>query len=131
LILTPGQSATLDAIFAPATAGSLTGSVVVSSNASNSLAPIALSGDGTQAVAHSVSLAWSPSASAVTGYNVYRSEVSGGPYTKLDASAVSPDSYIDSSVQAGLTYYYVVTSVTTAGVESTYSSQAAATVPAS
>ena len=131
LILTPGQSAMLDAIFAPATTGSLTGSVIVSSNATNSLAPIALSGDGTQAVSHSVSLAWSPSASTVAGYNVYRSEVSGGPYMKLDASAVSPDSYIDTTVQGGLTYYYVVTSVATTGVESAYSSQAAATVPAS
>jgi hypothetical protein len=131
LILTPGQSGMLVATFTPAATGSLTGSVIVASNAANSLAPVTFSGDGTQAVANSVTLDWSPSTSTVAGYNVYRSEASGGPYTKVDTSVVSPDTYTDSNVQAGITYYYVVTSVMSTGVESPYSAQAAATVPAS
>jgi len=65
----------------------------------------------------------------VAGYNIYRSEISGGPYAKLDSALVSLDAYTDSNVQAGLTYYYVVTSATSAGIESAYSAQAAATVP--
>jgi len=133
LILAPGQSATLDATFSPVAAGSLPGSVAVASNATNSPATISLLGDGAatapQTVSHSVSLTWTPSSSAVAGYDVYRSEVSGGPYSILDSSIVAADSYTDASVQAGLTYYYVVRSVTSAGVQSADSAQTSATIP--
>jgi len=44
--LTPGQTATLNVTFAPTAAGSVTGSVSVASNASNSPATISLSGSG-------------------------------------------------------------------------------------
>jgi hypothetical protein len=133
LILSPGQSATLDATFSPLASGSLPATVTVASNATNSPATISLSGDGTatssQAVTHSVSLTWSPSSSAVAGYDVYRSEVSGGPYSKVNSGVVAADSYTDSTVQAGLTYYYVVTSVTAAGMQSADSAQTSATIP--
>ena len=132
MILAPGQSATLDASFSPGAAGSASGGVTVTSNASNSPATISFLGDGTQtssAVAHSVTLTWSASTSPVAGYDVYRSEISGGPYAKLDASPLAADSYTDSTVQAGGTYYYVVTSVNSSGVQSADSAQAAATVP--
>jgi fibronectin type 3 domain-containing protein len=65
----------------------------------------------------------------VAGYDVFRSEVSGGPYSKLDANLVASDTYVDTTVLAGLTYYYVVTSVTSSGVQSANSAQASATVP--
>jgi hypothetical protein len=129
LILAPGQSVQLDATFAPLTAGVFPGSVTVTSNATNSPANISLSGDATQASLHSVALTWAPSTSTVAGYNVYRSDVSGGPYSKLDSSLVAMDSYTDSTVQAGKTYYFVVTSVTAAGSESSDSTEASATVP--
>jgi hypothetical protein len=129
LILAPGQFATLDATFAPSAAGSFTGSVALASNATNSLVTISLSGNGTQTISHSVSLAWSPSSSTVAGYNVYRSVVSGGPYSKLDSSIVTTDTYTDSTVQSGQTYYFVVTSVTAAGVESPDSAQVSVTIP--
>jgi hypothetical protein len=129
LILAPGQSATLDVRFAPITAGSLPGSVTVTTNATNSSATISLSGAGTQTVSHSVELSWNPSTSTVAGYIVYRSEVSGGPYARLDSSVVAGDSFVDSSVQGGLTYYYVVAAVTSGGVESADSTQVSATIP--
>ena len=133
LILTPGQSATLDAMFSPLAAGNLSGSVTVASNATNSPATISLLGDGTQTnsqtVAHSVSLTWTPSTSVVAGYHVFRSETSGGPYSRLDSNLVASDSYSDSTVQAGLTYFYVVTSVESSGLESTDSAQTSATIP--
>src|SRR5438309_8942798 len=44
--LTPGQTTTLNVTFAPTAAGSVTGSVSVASNASNSPATISLSGSG-------------------------------------------------------------------------------------
>ena len=132
-ILTPGQNATLNVTFAPAAAGLSSGNVTVTSDASNSPAAISLSGTGATSnpppSSASVALSWTASASVVAGYNVYRSQTSGGPYTKLDSSIVAADSYTDSTVQSGQTYYYVVTSVTSAGVESADSTQASATVP--
>jgi hypothetical protein len=129
-IVAPGKSATLNVTFAPASTGSLPGSVTVTSNAANSPASVTLSGTGAQQqVSHSVTLTWTASTSTVTGYNVYRSQVSGGPYTKLDSSAVAATSYGDSTVSAGQTYFYVVTSVNSSGVESADSSEVSATVP--
>jgi hypothetical protein len=81
-------------------------------------------------VAHSVALSWTASTSStVTGYNVYRGAVSGGPYTKLTASPVTAVAYTDFAVQAGQTYYYVTTAVDGSGNESAYSNQAQAVVP--
>jgi hypothetical protein len=77
----------------------------------------------------SVLLSWQASTSSVSGYNVYRSTASGGPYSRVNNSLVSGLSYTDSSVAASTTYYYVTTSVTSAGVESGYSNQASATIP--
>ena len=48
LALAPGQTATANVTFAPAAAGSVTGSVVVTSNAANSPTTITLSGIGVQ-----------------------------------------------------------------------------------
>lgn len=130
LILTPGQSAALTATFAPAAAGSAKGSISVASNATNSPDSIALSGTGVvAAVTHSVALSWSPSTSVVTGYNTYASQTSGGPYTKLTGSPVAATSYTDTSVQAGATYFFVVTSVDASNVESVFSSEVSAQVP--
>lgn len=129
LILTPGQTATLNVTFAPSSAGSATGSVSLSSNATNSPASITLTGSGVQPVQHTVTLSWSASTSAVAGYYAYRGTVSGGPYVKLNSSPNVSLSYADSTVQSGQTYYYVVTSVDSSGVESTDSNQAQAVVP--
>jgi fibronectin type 3 domain-containing protein len=82
-----------------------------------------------QAAPHSVSLTWTASTSTVTGYNVYRATVSGGPYTKMNSSVIAATSYVDSAVTAGQTYYYVVTSVDSGGVESANSVEVSALVP--
>ena len=80
--------------------------------------------------AHSVSLAWAASSSSnVVGYNIYRSTTSGSAYSRLTASPVAGLAYTDSSVTAGQTYYYVATSVDSSNNESSYSTQAQATVP--
>jgi hypothetical protein len=131
LILDPGQSATMDATFNPSALGKLSGSVTVASNAKNSPETISLSGDGAQSVAPSVMLAWHPSVSLVAGYHVYRSETSDGPFKKLNNGLVSADTYTDSTVLPGTTYYYMVKSVGHGGDESVDSAQASATIPAS
>lgn len=126
-ILAPGQTATINVSFQPSATGSMTGSVSVASNAS-APAVVTLSGSGVQTVSHLVSLSWTRSTSTVNGYMVYSSQVSGGPYTRLTASAINLSSFTDSSVQNGKTYYYVVTAVDASGVESGYSNQASAVI---
>jgi hypothetical protein len=49
--------------------------------------------------AHSVSLSWTASTSTVAGYNVYRSKVAGGPYTKINPAEVAGLAFTDSAVQ--------------------------------
>src|SRR5579863_3506191 len=57
---------------------------------------------------HSVTLQWTPSATQVQGYNVYRANASGGPYTKLNKIPVAMAQYVDIDVKPGHTYFYVV-----------------------
>lgn len=87
------------------------------------------SGRQTAAPPHSVDLKWRPSASAVVGYSVYRSEKPGGPFTKLTSAPISGTSYTDRTVQSGHTYFYLVTAVTSEGRESRYSNLVKAVVP--
>lgn len=128
-ILSPGQTATLDVTFDPSATGMLSGSVTVTSNAANSTERITLTGTGVPPVQHSATLSWTASSSTVAGYNIYRSGVSGGPYAKLDSALVTATTSADNAVQAGQTYYYVVTSVESSGLESVYSSEVSATIP--
>jgi hypothetical protein len=129
-MLTPNQSVTVTGEFAPTTAGAVSGSVSIASNATNSPSTITLSGTGVVGTPHSVSLSWSESSSVVSGYNVYRGTTSNGPYpTKLNSSLVTAVGYSDSTVVDGTTYYYVVTAVDSSDVESVDSNQATAVIP--
>jgi hypothetical protein len=128
-ILDTGQSATLSVTFTPSSTGTQNGSVTISSNAQNSTVAVALQATGVPAGDHAATLSWNASGSPVLGYNVYRGSSSGGPYVKLNATPNPSLSYTDSSVAAGQSYFYVVTSVNSANVESSYSNEAAATVP--
>lgn len=128
-ILTAGQTATLNVTFGPAATGSATGTITVTSNATNSPLAISLAGTAVQPVQHSVALSWTDT-SSVAGYNVYQTTVSGGPYTKLTSSLDTLPSYTDSTVTDGQTYYYVVTAVGSNGLESAYSNVVSAVIPA-
>jgi len=123
-MLTPGQTVTLTAVFAPTTPGAVTGaSITVTSNA----APltIGLSGTGT----HSVLLEWTPSPTAGVAYNVFRGVSSGGEgTTPLNASPVSATSYTDTNVASGQTYFYTVEAVDSGG-SSAPSNEAQAGIP--
>ncbi len=79
-----------------------------------------------------VTLNWVASVSpGVTGYNVYRSVTSGGPYTQLNSAPVTATTFDDNVVEAGQTYYYVVKAKDNAGNESGPSNEATAQIPAS
>lgn len=132
LTLAPGQSCSFSATVTPASSGSISGTIYLTNNSSTTSIAIPVAGTAVAAAeAAQVVLEWSASNSAVIGYNAYRGTVSGGPYTKLTESPVSQSSYTDQTVQAGDTYFYVVTAVGTNGTESGYSTQVEAAVPAS
>lgn len=132
LTLTPGQTTILNVTFAPASAGSATGTVSITSNASNSTASVSLLGTGVQPAAHSATLAWPASTTpTVTGYYVYRATVSGGYTTPLNPSPLSASTtqFEDSTVQAGQTYYYVFTIMDSSTGQSPYSNEVSGTIP--
>jgi len=79
--------------------------------------------------AHSVALSWNASTSTVSGYNIYRSTLSGGTYLRINSSLIAGLSYTDSTVQNTTTYYYVTTAVDSTGTESVYSNQVSAVIP--
>jgi Abnormal spindle-like microcephaly-assoc'd, ASPM-SPD-2-Hydin len=127
--LAAGQTASLVFTFTPQASGTDTASISFISNASNSPTVESMSGSGVLSPLHSVDLSWSPSTSAVVGYNIYRSGASDGPYAKINSALNAATGYTDNTVQAGVTYYYVTTAVDESGVESVYSNQAQAVVP--
>ncbi len=79
---------------------------------------------------HSVTLNWIASVSVnISGYNIYRSTTSGGPYGKLNSTLAAGTTFLDSTVVAGQTYYYVATAVDISNNESAFSTEAQAVVP--
>ena len=63
----------------------------------------------------------------IVGYNVYRSTVSGGPYSQIaEANVVPNSSYTDNNVDNYTVYYYVVRAVDTSDNESPDSNEASA-----
>lgn len=128
--LAPEQSAILTVEFGPKTMGSLPGKVTISSNAAGPPLVIQLSGAGMQkGQQQSVALSWDKSTSQVTGYFVYRSSESSGPYSKLNAEANVDTTYTDSSVANGQKYFYVVTAVSSENIESSFSSPVSVNIP--
>jgi len=129
LTIPAGHSVPFTVTFAPQSSGTATGTLAFRSNASNSTDE-SLAGNGGAAAQHSVTLSWAASSStAVVGYNVYRSTVSGGPYARITSGPDGSLSYTDIAVSAGKSYFYVVTAVEGNGTESTYSNQAMAVIP--
>jgi hypothetical protein len=128
--LSAGQNSSFSVLFNPSAAGSDTGNVSIISNATGSPTAVSLSGTGVALpVQHNVQLGWTSSTSAVSGYNVYRSTTSGSGYVQVNGSLVTPDSYVDGTVQGGTTYFYVTTAVDGSGTESGYSNEAQAIIP--
>jgi hypothetical protein len=124
-----GQSIPVTIVFTPQASGTASATLSFASNATNSNLSESLTGTGSPAPQHSVSLSWTQSSSSAVGYNIYRGTVSGGPFSKLNSTLNSPTNFVDDNVQAGSTYYYVTTAVNSSGTESTYSNQVKAVIP--
>ena len=60
----------------------------------------------------------------LAGYRVYRSNISGGPYTEVTTNLVTTSSFQNVGLTAGTTYYYVVQAENTAGLASGDSNEA-------
>lgn len=136
LTLNPGQSTNGTITFTPAAAGSASGTVsaIVNSSAAGTLN---LTGSGAASGppppppppgSHKVDLSWSPSSTVgVVSYNIYRSGAAAGPYSKIGNATTN--TFTDSTVQAGQTYFYTLTAVDGSNVESATSTPVSATVP--
>ncbi|HET8888492.1 MAG TPA: choice-of-anchor D domain-containing protein [Candidatus Angelobacter sp.] len=128
--LNVGQSLNVPVVFNPGAAGTVNGSLAIVSNGTTLLS-VPLSGTGLAPLAHLVDVTWAASTSTpLQGYNVYRSTVSGGPYTKLSPT-LSPTTllFTDTTPLSGKQYFYVVTALNTSGAESSASSEVAVTIP--
>ena len=112
---------------APSTPSPAMAAFAVPASSPSTIRPALTSNPGPKTVL----LQWGASPSPVNGYRVYRGTVTGGPYVDQTSGALPALSYNDSSVTAGSTYYYVVTSIDSNGVESAYSNEAKAAVPSS
>lgn len=80
---------------------------------------------------YQVNLAWAEptnSSVTITGYKVYRSPSSAGSWTNV-SSVGTQTAYTDSNVQSGQSYDYYVTSLDSAGVESSPSNTTTVAVP--
>jgi hypothetical protein len=126
--LAAGQSVPFTVTFAPTTSSTVSSNISFFTSTSTSVLETA-SGSGAT-IQHTVALSWNASTStSITGYNVYRGTVNGGPYSKINSALDTSISYSDSTVQSGQTYYYVTTALDSAGVESSYSSAVQAVIP--
>ncbi len=127
--LAPSAACTLNVTFTPSSAGTRSGTLQLTDNASNSPQAVTLTGTGI--VEHLVTLSWTLSTtSTVIGYFAYRSAQPGGPYTLLNntptpATATSFQGY----VPGGQTWYFVVTAVDADLIESVPSNEVAKAVP--
>jgi fibronectin type 3 domain-containing protein len=74
---------------------------------------------------HAATLNWTASSGA-NSYNVYRSQVSGGPYQKIGSS--TEPKYVDTPLPSGQEFFYVVTAVK-GDKESSYSKEIHVKVP--
>jgi Abnormal spindle-like microcephaly-assoc'd, ASPM-SPD-2-Hydin len=125
--ISSGQSTEIKVVFAPTATGAVSGSLILSSNASDPSASEAVNGTGVSPQ-YSVSLSWNASTSSVAGYNVYRGTTA-GTYSKLNSALDATTAYTDSTVVSGTTYYYAATSVSSNGQESAYSTPLRVAVP--
>jgi hypothetical protein len=79
-------------------------------------------------VLHEAILTWTASIDAVDGYNIYRSDASGGPYTLINTRLCESLVFSDHTAQNGHTYFYVVTAQRS-GTQSVNSNEVSVTIP--
>jgi len=135
LTLNLDQTATLSVEFDPNVQGAATGTLtIVSTSLTNPIATVGLSGTGETSTAGSgqVDLIWDTptnSPDPVAGYNVYRSPSGTYSFVPLNSSAITENTYVDSTAQNGQAYDYIVESVDASGLTSAPTNIATVTLP--
>jgi len=124
-----GKSLQITVVFTPNASGAASGKLTLTSDAGNSPNTVALSGTGVAVGSHSTDLSWNPSKDPVIGYNVYRGSRKGGPYEQINSALNASTDYTDLTVDAGATYYYVVTAVNAEDMESGHSNEVRVVIP--
>jgi hypothetical protein len=124
-----GQKVAVTVVFTPNASGTASANLVIKSNASNSPNTVAMTGTGVASGSHSADLTWDPSGNSVIGYNVYRGNRHGGPYSQINTALDSSTNFTDGTVQGGATYFYVVTAVNSDNQESGFSNEVKAVIP--
>jgi hypothetical protein len=126
-----GQSAPFTVTFTPQTSGVASVSASFVSNTANSPMIATLTGTGIAAPVHLVNLSWNADSSPnVVGYNIYRSSNgANGNYVRINSGLDANNSYTDSSVTDGQTYYYETTAVNSSNEESARSAAVGAVIP--
>lgn len=71
-----------------------------------------------------ITIAWSANTEPdIAGYNIYRSESSGGPYSKINNDPITDLTYEDHTAAPGMTYAYCVVAQIVAATESRLSEE--------
>ena len=102
----------------------LAGNVVFTDSGFDLTGPDAPTGLTATANGVAVDLSWS-AVSGAAGYNVYRSPLSGGGYTKVNDAPVTATNLHDAGadLRSGTRYYYIVKALDSAGNESVASNE--------
>jgi hypothetical protein len=135
--ISPRQKLEFQVWYRPTASGKAAATIALDSSAGATPVRLAVAGSAsnsststpTTTASHSVTLDWNNRSSSTKGYHVYRGEVAGGPFERLDATLVESTSYKDTGVIGGGHYFYVVTAVAEGGLESTYSNEVSVEIP--
>jgi hypothetical protein len=129
LTIPAGQSKFYKMTFSPSSSGEASAIISFQSSSADSRIEQALVGIGTRGQSHSVNLSWNPGSSGVVGYNVYRANSSGGPYSRINSAPDPSTSYLDTTVFGGQTYFYVTTAIASNGKQSAFSNWVEVAIP--
>ncbi len=78
-----------------------------------------------------IALDWSANSEPdLAGYNIYRSDSSGGTFIKQNSTTINTNTYTDNNVAAETTYFYKVSAIDSSNNESTLSTEVFATTDA-
>jgi fibronectin type 3 domain-containing protein len=124
-----GQNVHVTVRFKPASGGTASAKLTLTSDADNSPSTVSLTGVGVSAGSHSADLTWNPSHDPVVGYNVYRGGKTGGPYAQINPVLDASTNFTDETVEGGKIYYFVVTAVDSKNMESVPSNEVKVVIP--
>lgn len=113
VFVSPVHGAGLDANATPDAVVNYSGSAVIVTRPALPALPAAPTGLSATANGAGISLSWTGPTEG-TVYHVQRALQSGGPYIDI-ANPVAGTSYVDTAVEAGNTYYYVVSAINATG----------------